>query len=185
MMARFSMLVATALFIFGGFAMADVDGDVTAHVFVEVNPNITVGAVTSNVNLGTIQTGDIPGNVTFRIDANVERCSIAVGATQLYKGDDPTDPSVDPILVDEEIGAVVTIPDGNPVQGGSTTLMYYGPWDYNMFAGHKTEYRTYESSQDGFFSQDVFVTVGWYQPNPELTVGEYSGFVGMWAAVVL
>lgn len=185
MLARFMILMAATLLIFGGIAMADTDGHAVAHVFVQVDPNITCGVITPNVDLMTIQTGPFTGQIVFRLDANVERVAIAISTSMLYKGDDPTDPYADPIALLLEDGALVQPTDANPIQGGDPVLAYTGPWDYNGFQGSMTEYRQYESSQLGFFSQDIYVTVGWIQPNPELTQGEYSGFVAMWSHVVL
>ena len=123
MLARFILIMATTLFLIGGVAMADTDGNAIAHVWVDVDPNITCGAITPNVDLGSIQTGEIPGAIIFRIDANVERCAISIGATMLYKGDDPFTPTVLPIPVLVDAGALVMPTDANPVEGGDPV-----PW---------------------------------------------------------
>ena len=185
MLARFIMLIAALLLTFGGVALADTEGHAVAHVYVQVDPNISCGAITPNVDLNTIQTGPFSGQIIYRIDANVERVAISVSTSMLYKGDDPTDPFATPIPVLLEDGALVEPTDANPIQGGSPILAYTGPWDYEGFLGNMTEFRQYESSQRGFFSQDVYVTVSWIQADPELTQGEYSGFVAMWSHVVL
>jgi hypothetical protein len=183
MLARFITLLAVALFCFAGMAMADTEGHAVAHVYVVVDPNISVGVITPNVDLATVQTGLIPGILTFRVDANVEQAAFCVGASDLYKGDDPTDPEVAPIPVDRESGVDIQPTDANPVQGGSYNADYEEPWTYELFNGWMTGYILFESSQAGYFSQDVYVTLNWTQDDPEKPQGEYSGWVGFWAFI--
>ena len=183
MLARFITLVAVALFAFAGMAMADTQGHAVAHVYVTVNPNITVDVLTPNVDLNTIQTGQINGYLTFRCDANVEQAAFCVGVSGLYKGDDPTDPMVAPIPVDREWGVLIQPTDANPLQGGDNIADYIEPWDFYGFLGWMTEYIVYESSQPGYFSQDVYVNPCWFQADPEKPQGEYSGFVAFWAYI--
>jgi len=183
MLARFVTLMAVALMLFAGSAMADTEGMATAHVYVNVVPNVSVGVLTPNVDLFTIQTGLICGQIIFRIDANSEQVCLAVGPTYLYKGDDPTDPIVDPILVSVEDGALIEPTDANPLAGGSPFADYMFAYNYNGFLGWQSEFICFESSQPGYFSQDVYVTVWWNQDDPEKPQGEYSGFVTLWATI--
>ena len=96
MLARFVTIICVGLLLVGA-AFADSTGVATGHVYVNVVSNIAVSVITSNVDLGSIQTGLFPGEITFRIDANQEAVAFSVAATQLYKGDDPTNPTVAPI----------------------------------------------------------------------------------------
>ena len=184
MLARFITLLAVAVFCVAGVALADRTGHAVAHVYVTVDPNISVGAITNNVDLNTVQTGSFPGEITFRVDANTEQVSLSVGTTVLYKGDDPTDPIVDPIPVAISDGAEIAPTDANPLAGGTNVAEYTGQFtnDYG-FLGWATEWIAFESSQPGYFSQDVYVTVYWNQNDPEKPRGEYSGFVYLYASV--
>jgi hypothetical protein len=181
MLARFITLMTVALLVFAGSAFADTEGMATAHVYVNVNPNVSVGVITPNVDLFGIQTGIINGQIIYRIDANSEQVCLSVGPTYLYKGDDPTDPMVAPILLSLEDGVLIEPTDANPLAGGSPVADYMFVYNYNGFAGMQTEFICYESSQPGYFSQDVYVTVWWDQDDPEKPQGEYSGFVTLCA----
>lgn len=183
MLARFITLMFVALFAFAGMALADTEGHAIAHVYVVVDPNISVGVLTPNVDLATVQTGVIPGYFTFRVDANVEQAAFCVAASYLYKGDDPTDPEVAPIPLDREAGVDIQPTDANPVQGGGYNADYEEQWLYEGFDGWMTGYILYESSQAGYFSQDVYVSIWWNQDDPEKPQGEYSGWVSFWAFI--
>jgi len=183
MLARFITLVAAAMFVFAGMAIADTEGHAVAHVYLVVDPNVSVDVISGNVNLGTVQTGPVDGEFIFRVDANVEQASFCVGVTHLYKGDDPTNPEVDPIPVDYDAGSDIRPTDANPIEGGAYNAAYTEGWIEQLFEGWMTEYITFESSQNGYFSQDVYVTAWWDQDDPEKPQGEYSGWVGFWAFI--
>lgn len=183
MLARFITLVVVSVFAFAGVVMADTEGHAVAHVYVTVDPNVSVGVITPNVDLSTIQTGEFHGELIFRVDANVEQASFCVCVTDLYKGDDPTDPTVRPIDVSQEDGVVIAPTDANPLAGDDNIAEFAGQQDYLGFRGWNTIYITYESSQNGFFSQDVYVTPTWEQADPEKPRGEYSGWVCFYAFI--
>ena len=61
--------------------------------------------------------------------------------------------------------------------------MFTTPYDYNGFLGLQTDYIGFESSQPGYFSQNVFVTVAWNQDDPEKPQGQYSGLVTLLATI--
>ncbi|HEY3296749.1 MAG TPA: hypothetical protein VGL38_15060 [bacterium] len=183
MLARFVTFIAVGLMLITGSAFADTTSAAWGHVYVAVVSNIAVSVVTANVNLGSIQTGIFPGEITFRVDANSEAVNLSAAATALYKGDDPTDPTVTPIPLWLTTGALIEPTDASPLQGGSNVGIYETPFNYDGFLGMQTNYIPFESSQMGIFSQDVFVTVAWNQANPEMPTGEYSGFVCLYASV--
>jgi hypothetical protein len=184
MYKRVLAVVALAAMLSWTPAMADLEGDADAHVFVDVVANIAVGVVTANVDLGEIQTGPFPGEIIFRIDANVEEVEIGVIASNLYKGDaNDSDFSI-PVSGD---GANVQPDMGNAVEGhgnllawldgnGTTVLL-------NGMEALESETWDFESGQNGHFSQDVTVSLEYNQPDPELPQGEYSGWVKLVAAV--
>lgn len=181
MLARF--ILALALLAFAGSALADTEGMATAHVYVNVNPNVAVGVITPNVDLFTVQTGIFCGQIIYRIDANSEQVCLAVGPTYLYKGNDPTDPTVAPILLALDEGVVIEPTDANPLNGDPNVADYMFEFIFNGFVGVQTEFICFESSQPGYFSQDVYVTVCWDQDDPEKPQGQYSGFVTLWATI--
>ena len=180
-----SGLVAATL---SSSAFADTDGQAMAHVFVDVDPNIAVMALTGNVDLGSVQIGSFDGNAIFRVDANEEAVTLGVATTHLYKGNDPFNNEVAPLPVDTRRGAVIDPANANPMEGGSNVAQY-GPGvvvdtSYGPMEGFRTNDITFESSQNGHFSQDVSVTVGWDQPDPEQVQGQYSGYIVLYSALV-
>src|SRR5512138_2998999 len=130
MLARFVSIIVVGLLLVGS-AFADTTGVATGHVYVNVVSNIVVSVITPNVALGSIQTGIFPGSITFRIDANAEAVSISAAATQLYKGDDPTNPTVAPIPIATALGALIEPTNASPYDGGSNVAMFTTPYDLN------------------------------------------------------
>jgi hypothetical protein len=184
MLARFVTFICVGLLL-AGSAFADSTGVATGHVYVNVVSNIAVSVITPNVALGSIQMGLFPGEVTFRIDANQEAVGLSVAATQLYKGDDPTNPTVAPIPLASALGALIEPTNASPFNGGTNTAIFTTPYDYNGFLGFQSDFIWFESSQPGYFSQPVFVTVAWNQDDPEKPTGQYSGFVTLLATLVI
>jgi hypothetical protein len=182
MLARFVTFICVGLLL-AGTAFADTTGYAWGHVYVNVVSNVAVSVITPNVPLGSIQTGVFPGEITFRVDANAEQVCLSVAATQLYKGDDPTNPTVTPIALAQSLGALIEPTNASPMNGGTNVGMYSAPYDYNGFLGMQTDYICFESSQPGYFSQPVFVTVAWNQDDAEKPQGQYSGFVCLFAAL--
>jgi len=178
-------------------ALADLSSFATGHVYVNVVSNVAVGVVTANVNLGNVQNGIFPGTLIFRVDANVEALDLTVTATNLYKGDSAViavdqpdgtvalepNPYVIPLVT--SAGAAIAMASGNEVAGGDNIVPFDGgtPASINGLPGTQSLAGRFESSQGGHFSQPVNVTVRWNQGDPELPVGEYSGFVMLTAAV--
>lgn len=181
--------VATALALSTTAVNADTESHSSAHVYVNVVSNISVQALTSNVGMDDVQTGDITGELKFRVEANMEAVTISAGATKLYKGDDPSNIEVEPILLDTEKGATYIADNANPLAGASNNascsesaeqvLTPNGPMD-----SYDCDSIKFESSQDGYFSQDVMVELHWNQDDPEKTTGEYSGYVFFWASLL-
>ncbi len=187
-MKRTVLAVGMSAALFSGFALADTSGEAAAHVYVDIVENITVGVLTGNVDMGDVQTGDIMGSLGFRVDANVETLTLSAVATKLYKGDDPSDPDVSPIGLDVTQPLSYLVPDGNPVQGGSNQVSCVGgaivPTANGAMDAYECASVEFESSQDGHFSQNVGVELHWLQDDPELTTGEYSGWVFFTAAIL-
>ncbi len=165
-------------------AMADPESGATMEIFVEVVPNMSVAPLAPFIDMGTVQTGDIPGFIPFRVDANTQTCMFAGAASHLYKGDDPTNTDVLPIEVALSEGIAFVCPNANPTGGADNLAEFTGLWDINGFPGWQTEYVEFESSQNNHFSQDITMQVVWNQPDPEKPMGEYSGYVEFFAMVV-
>jgi hypothetical protein len=169
-------------------AFADRANEAMAHVYVDVDPNVSVMALTGNLGMGSVQTGQFGGNVVFRVDANEEAVLLGVATTHLYKGDDPTNTDVKPLPVDSSVGALIEPGNANPKRGASAMAQYTSEVSvetpYGTMQGLRTNDIEFESSQNGHFSQDVSVSVGWMQPDPEQTKGEYSGYVVLYTALV-
>lgn len=179
------LLTVVACLAFVGTASADPASYATAHVYVNVNPNIGVLPLEPSVDMGTVQTGGFMGHIPWRVDANTQYVAFWAAASGLYKGDDPFDPVVPPILLDVPAGIFIHIPDGSPIGAEDEYLPYSTGTDINGFPGLETIAVVYESSTPGHLSQDVDMTVWWLQPDPEKPMGEYSGMVRLSAMTVL
>lgn len=187
-MKKFTVL-AVALFAVCLFvpkvSFADLSADATAGVFVDVNANVGLVPTTANVDAGAIQTGNFSATVTFRVDANTEQVKFNAAASDLFKGDDPTAPTVPPIPLNSAAGVVFSIDNGMPVQGGTGLMPYVGAGVIGSYPSLTTGDIVFESSQPGHMSQNVYLKVAWVQADPEKPMGEYSGKVKLTALVVL
>ena len=178
-------MAALVCLAFAGLAYADLEGSSVAHVFVDVVPNVTIAPMASSIDLGDIQTGGISTGIVFRIDANTEKVKLAAGASQLYKGDCLTCTEVAPIPISG--GGILIEPEmANPVGGASPMASYIeGVVDINAgFKGQKTNFVEFESGQNNHFSQNVTIHPSWAQTDAEKPIGEYSGYVAIYAMVV-
>ena len=168
-------------------AVADETACAAAKVILNIDPNIGI-LPPSTINMGTLQTGDVSADLVFRIDANTEAVSLSALVTDLWKGDDPNGTEVDPIPVNLSAGLEIDPDNANPINGGSQVADYIGTCSYSAsegtFPGKTTEEITFESSQDGHFSQNVTVTPTWTNIDEEKPQGEYSGYVVLYGAVV-
>jgi hypothetical protein len=185
-MKRIAVLLAVALaLVFSGAAMAERTASGTADVYVTVDPNIAVRPLVPSVNMGMVQMGKFIGFIPWRIDANTQNIKIWGAASYLYKGDDPTDPTVPPIMLDQTYGIHFDIADGGPIGGEDNVLQYINAVLINGFPGMETAVTEYESSTAGHLSQDCLMSVQWNQENPERPMGEYSGVVRLSTMVIL
>lgn len=184
-MKKLLVMVTLACCAFAGFAYADLEDAAYSHVYVNVVPNISISPLAASVPLGNIQTGSFGTGITFRIDANTEQVKFMAGASKLYKGDCATCTIVEPIDIDDE-GIVMVAEQANPIAGHSSLAIYGGSYIdiQGGFFGRQTEWVTFESAQNNHFSQNLTLTPTWVQPDPEKPIGEYSGFVALWAMVV-
>ena len=161
----------------------------TAHVFVNVDPTIAVGIPEPHVSLGSVGVGMVTGTITFRVDANTEKVKMQVEATNLCKGDQPKPINGLPLYeipIDVPSGAYVDPNSAGPLGGLSKKLAWQSQnVDTAGWKWRTSEERTFDSSQNGHFSQEVDVTVQWDQTDNELPMGEYSGFVKLVAQIVM
>jgi hypothetical protein len=182
----FAATFVVAALALAGLAWADPSDVASTHVFVNVVPNISISPSAATVDLGTIQTGAFGTGITFRVDANTEAVRFMAGVSRLYKGNDPAGTEVTPIDVSGG-GVTMTAESANPIGGRSNIAMFMGDLTDILgtgFMGRQTEWVTFESSQNGHFSQSITLTPTWSQPDPEKPLGEYSGVVALWAMVV-
>lgn len=182
LLAAFTFLVVCS-----SFATADMTDNAASHVFVNIVPNIAVSATDGNVAAQSLQTGEIDVPISFRIDANTEAVDLSVLVTNLYKGNDPAGTEVAPILPSG--GGVQIDPDNaNEMAGGDGFAEFVTGGSYTndkgTFEGMQTQEVIFESSQNGHFSQNVEVIPSWSNSDDEKPVGQYSGYVVLYAAVV-
>jgi hypothetical protein len=176
--------LAIALFACGT-AFADETDDAFIEVFVEVDANMTVAPGAPFIDMQSVQVGPVVGFIPFIVDANTQTCKFYVAVSKLFKGDDPINPEVPPIEVDQPAGVTIHVPDGDPTGGLDNNAEYIGDCVVQTFPGHFTEWLEFESSQNNRFSQTVTLEATWIQDDPEKPMGEYSGFVEFFAMIVL
>ncbi len=169
---------------FSSIGFADLSSSMVANVYVVVAPNVAIAPLGSYISADSIQHGTFSTDVTFRIDANQEAVQLSAAASPLFKGDDPTNNDVAPIPLDEAAGIRIKPTNANPFAGGSNVAQYSTATDIEGFPGLQTNSITFESSQNGHFSQNVTLTVWWNQDDHEKPTGEYSGKVRLSALLL-
>jgi len=167
-----------SLFI-AGSAFADPSGEDMLHVVCHIDPNIAVDAG-EDVRIAALQTGDVAGDLPFRVDANTQWITVTVYASDLYKGNDPFSTYVIPVNV--SAGTSISVVGGNPVP-------YFTPLTsavdvYAGFMGYMSDPVDIENGDNGHFSQDLSVRVTWTNDDDEMPVGDYSGWVKLLGAVL-
>jgi hypothetical protein len=178
------MCSVLALAVTFGTAIADPVSHSESHVYVVVDPTIAVNAVSANVNIGNVQIGEFSALITWEIHCNTEAVKFCVGATDLYKGDDPNS-MVAPLPLVMPNGVLFNAASGNPVNAGEPVAPFIPvPTTVGGWPGFMTDYLIIESSQMGYFSQLVDTSVWWLQPDFEQPQGQYSGKVVLWGYVV-
>jgi hypothetical protein len=162
----------------GSTLFADQQNSAVAKVFVTVNPNVAVSPTLTIWDLGSIQTGNFTASIIWRVDANAEFVNMQIAASSLYKGDDPTNTDVAPIVVRVATPARVQPANGNEANSGDNLLSWDGAGPVvNGYPTTNTEIGRFESSQNGHFSQNVTTTITYSQTDPEKPQGQYSGVV--------
>jgi len=171
------------LALLAGVAQADPVGDAVVEVHAEVVSNISVTPATPIVDVGDIQIGDLIGNIPFIVHANTEAVKIYVTASDLYKGDDPVNPTVPMIPLNMTAGAVIDPTGANVYGGGSNVAPFTTSATIGDFPAMQTDPIVFESKDNGLFSHDVLVTVQWILSNNEQPQGDYGGRVMLTAEV--
>ena len=160
---------------------ADRANNATTKVFVTVDPNVAISADQAVWEIGSVQTGGFSALVTWRVDANSQFVNVQLEASNLFKGDDPTNDDVAPIPLALSTPASVRPANGNETNSGDNLLAWGGgQGEVSGFPTQLTEVGTFESSQNGHFSQLVTTTVRYNQNDPEKPQGQYSGVVRMY-----
>jgi hypothetical protein len=179
----------SAVLLLGGAPPSEADeiAHATVRVFVYVQPNIAVIPTVPTVDLGSVQTGLISGQVPFRVESNSQNIRFSAAATHLFKGGTATGTSalgVEPIQLGRGAGIRFDAAQASPVHGANDVLHYVGPeTEVAGLLGLVTRSMEFESSQNNRFSQEVNLEVTWNQNDPEKPTGEYSGSVVLWAMV--
>jgi hypothetical protein len=183
------LLAVLALVLVGSFAAAaraDLEGSAVASVHLRVTANISVTPQSPIVDAGSLQIGELIVNIPFMVHGNTEAVTLWVDATNLYKGDIPTDPTVAFIPLQIAPGIVIT-PDRASVLGGGSNVAVL-PSSPNAtigaFPAYETSRITFESAENGSFSHPVIVTVQWTLSDNQQPVGDYAGRVQLNAMVV-
>ena len=163
---------------------AGLEGEAKARVYGRVQPSVAVGVLNASISLGAVETGDFSGIIGFRIESNADCIGIWAAASNLYKGGNPLDPEVAPLPVLQSEGIWIDPVSAAPLNGAARKADYTGAAQINGFAGYITGRIDFESSQIARFSQDVYLTVHWTQPDAAKPRGQYSGQVAIYCLIV-
>jgi len=188
-MKRLSILAVALLFLaaFVTPASADTLSSAVASVFVQVVPAIAVLSTSPNVDLGAIQTGRFPAQLTWLVSANQEQVRFFLEASALFKGDDPVTTGVPKIPVLTSVPAAITAQFGNQVANSANNGANIANWlagagaNIGNYPTVVTETVAYESSQVGDFSQAVTTVVTYSNTNFQQPMGQYSGKIRLTA----
>ncbi len=160
---------------------AEEASNATTKVYVTVDPNVAIRADQTVWQIGSVQQGGFNALVTWRVDANSQFVNMQLEASDLWKGDDPTNHDVAPIPLAVNAPAFVKPVNGNETNSGDNLLAWGGgPGNISGYPTQKTEVGTFESSQNGHFSQQVSTTVRYNQNDPEKPQGQYSGVIRLY-----
>jgi hypothetical protein len=179
------LAILLALVLCTGVAMADRENSASAQVAVQVVENVSVGVVTPLVDLGSVQTGPVAGQITFRVDANVQVVNLQIAVSNLYKDDVPDSAWQIPVNLHAGVAVVNSDKIREQPSGSDNVLPFKGGTAVGPYkTGLVTESLPFSAGQNGHFSEDVVVQCTWNQPDPELPRGEYSGMV-VFTAMIL
>jgi hypothetical protein len=165
-------------------AYADTVSSGTAKLLVNVDPII---AITPQVPPTiTIQSGKFVVPVVFTVGANTQQVNFSAEGTDLWKADDPTGTEVKPIPFDTTKACTLVLTNGHALDGADNTLPlpFTAGELINGFPSYLSGSKIFQSSQNSHFSQDVTLTCGWNQADPEKPKGQYSGFLRLLGIII-
>lgn len=147
----------------------------------------------NNYDLGDHQPGLVPGTFTFFVEANVQQIEFSCGATDLFKGGitmdyTPGDDHDDPIPLDKDFGCTISMDGATPQGGNSPTASFAGGLT-DLLEGIQSDWVVWKTNAINFHanfpepSRNVSIHLRWNHSNPEQRIGEYSGFVKLYAMI--
>lgn len=187
MLARLVIAAALCFLMAVPAALASPTDDSFGSVNLRVEPTVEVTTTTASVPLGSINATDpVCATVGFEVHANGQEIKLSVGASVLYKDDNPS--STLQIPVDQTVNAQITAvygPAWSVTESGLPTLLTSytaGPYG-NVPVRHTVDF-VFTSGAPGAWSYPVNVNICWKGNNAELFQGRYSGAVVLWASYV-
>lgn len=173
-----------------------VSTEVPVSVIVEGPDPIDIIPGQTSLDLGSIGSGLLAGEIRFSVHTNVAKVEFQVVSTCLYKGSTSLSLHAIPVagqgvVVQPELGNAIApadndlnwvqIPVGTVIPNANTYILttnISGGIDYgNAMKAAESEVAVFESGQNNHFSQEVRLSIQWDQMNPSLRIGEYGGFV--------
>lgn len=148
--------------------------EAVARVFVRVVPVISVETLDAWVDPPEATTGKWPTEMTFRIEANVQRVSMRVAATDLHKDGQADSP--DTISVADE-GVLIRTEAAMPVSKHTDKLVWTGTDTLNDMNAQLSNATDLKSDAKDHFGKDVSVSLEYDQATPDLPQAQYGGYV--------
>jgi hypothetical protein len=141
-------------------------------VTVRIQPNIAVEAG-PDVDMTALQAGEVSGDFPFRVESNSQEIEISVQASHLYKGSDPNSLNMIELSKNEQAEIFVKGANPRPYKGTFSRAVDV----HGGFRGYVADPVIMESGDRGFFSNDMEIGLTWTNNDPELPVGQYTGYV--------
>ena len=186
-MKRFLVLAIGLLFCGLSFtpARADLSGSAVATIDVTVSPYIEVTNRISDVNVGAVKSGPFSASIAFGITANGDKVRFVLEASDLYKGDDPSNIAVPPVPLDKT-KPVQIIPQSGGRNGGGPGEAVWDSGSGEVIAGFPTSKTlpvVFVSGQNRIYVQDVVFKLFYLQSEAVKPSGQYSGKVRLTAVL--
>jgi hypothetical protein len=181
------LALGLVLMVMAAPTFADLESEDVTEVWIEIEENVSISAVSATLWLSPHQTGMFEGVVEWLITANVQELNFWGVATHFYKSCDPTAPEVPPIplIWDDPLYAMLfQLVQGNAIDPATGRLPYVGPQNVDAFEGYVCTQGLFGSSQaPPHFEQILTQRAWWNQGSETQPSGYYCAKVQAFAMV--
>lgn len=148
--------------------------EAVARVFVRIVPAISVETLDASVDPPEATTGKWPTEMTFRVEANVQRVNMRVAATDLHRDGRADNP--DFISLADQ-GVSIRAQAATPAGKHTDKLAWAGTDTFNEMRAQLSKDTDLRSDEKDHFGQDVSVSLEYDRATPELPQAQYGGYI--------